>query len=112
MSSTRILLEIIDMKHDRQPHGEHAHAHAELDGAEKRAATAHDKRAGHTVATFRNKFALTLLLTVPTVIWSEMIQHWFDYTAPRFAGSAYLPAIFGTSCVLLRRLAVSTRWIP
>jgi Cu2+-exporting ATPase len=45
---------------------------------------------------FRNRFWLTLLLTVPTVIWSEMIQHWFGYTAPRFSGSADVPAIFGT----------------
>jgi len=48
------------------------------------------------VATFRNKFWLTLLLTIPTVIWSEMIQQWVGYTAPRVAGSAYLAAVFGT----------------
>jgi P-type Cu2+ transporter len=58
--------------------------------------SAHDKHAGHSVAMFRDRFWLTLLLTVPTVIWSEMIQHWFGYTAPRFAGSAYIPAGFGT----------------
>ena len=46
---------------------------------------------------FRDRFWLTLLLTVPTVIWSEMIQHWFGYTAPHFAGSAYIPAVFGTA---------------
>jgi Cu2+-exporting ATPase len=45
---------------------------------------------------FRNKFWLTLLLTIPTVIWSEMIQQWFGYTAPRFPGSVYIPMIFGT----------------
>jgi Cu2+-exporting ATPase len=56
----------------------------------------HDKHAGHSVAMFRNKFWLTLLLTIPTVIWSEMIQQRFGYTAPRFAGSAYLAAVFGT----------------
>ena len=31
---------------------------------------------------FRQKFWGTLLLSVPTVIWSPMIQHWFGYTAP------------------------------
>jgi len=45
---------------------------------------------------FRDRFWLTVVLTVPTVIWSEMIQHGFGYTAPRFAGSAYIPAVFGT----------------
>jgi Cu2+-exporting ATPase len=46
---------------------------------------------------FRNKFWLTLLLSVPTVLWSEMIQQWFGYAAPKFPGSAYIAAIFGTA---------------
>jgi Cu2+-exporting ATPase len=46
---------------------------------------------------FRNKFWLTLLLTIPTLIWSGMIQQWFGYTAPRFPGSAYIAAVFGTA---------------
>jgi Cu2+-exporting ATPase len=29
-----------------------------------------------------------------------MIQHWFGYSAPRFAVSAYFPAIFGTAVFL------------
>jgi Cu2+-exporting ATPase len=37
-----------------------------------------------------------LLLTIPTMIWSPMIQHWFGYAAPRFTGSTYIPALFGT----------------
>src|SRR3546814_20462517 len=48
------------------------------------------------MSSFRDKFWLTLLLTIPTLIWSGMIQHWFDYTAPQFPGSAYIPAVFGT----------------
>jgi Cu2+-exporting ATPase len=56
----------------------------------------HDKHAGHSVAMFRNKFWLTLLLTVPTVIWSPMIQDWFGYTAPEFPGSRFIPAVLGT----------------
>jgi Cu2+-exporting ATPase len=45
---------------------------------------------------FRSKFWLTLVFTIPTMIWSGMIQHWFGYTAPTFPGSPYIPAIFGT----------------
>jgi Cu2+-exporting ATPase len=37
------------------------------------------------------------MLSIPTVIWSEMIQQWFGYTAPAFPGSAYIAAIFGTA---------------
>ena len=46
---------------------------------------------------FRDRFWITLLLTVPTLVWSEMLQQWFGFTAPAFAGSAYIPAVFGTA---------------
>lgn len=81
-------------QHDYQAHGERA-PHP-WSAAHDDAHAGHDKHAGHSVAMFRNKFWLTLLLTIPTVIWSEMIQQWCGYTAPRFAGSAYLAAVFGT----------------
>jgi Cu2+-exporting ATPase len=61
-----------------------------------RAHAGHDKHAGHSVAMFRDRFWLTVVLTIPTVVWSEMIQHWFGYASPRFPGSSYIPAIFGT----------------
>ena len=57
----------------------------------------HDKHAGHSVAMFRDKFWITLVLTVPTMIWSGMIQDWFGYTAPQFPGSRFIPAVFGTA---------------
>jgi Cu2+-exporting ATPase len=74
----------------RSPHG--AHAHHGRHGSEN---SGHDKHAGHSVAMFRNKFWLTLLLTIPTMIWSPMIQQWFGYEAPGFAGSQYIAAVFG-----------------
>ncbi|MCC6659517.1 MAG: heavy metal translocating P-type ATPase [Phycisphaerales bacterium] len=46
---------------------------------------------------FRNQFWLTLVLCIPTIIWSEMIQRWFGYAAPRFAGSDYIAAVFGAT---------------
>lgn len=45
---------------------------------------------------FRRRFWLTLLLSIPTLVWSGMIQHWFGFTAPQFPGSSYIPAVFGT----------------
>lgn len=57
---------------------------------------AHNEHAGHSVAMFRDKFWLTLLLALPTVVWSEMIQEWFAYTAPQFSGSNYIAALFGS----------------
>lgn len=55
----------------------------------------HDKHAGHSVAMFRDKFWLSLALTVPTVVWEPMIQEWLGYTAPRFPGSTFIPPVFG-----------------
>ena len=45
---------------------------------------------------FRDKFWLSLLLTIPILIWSHDLQTWFGYTAPEFPGSTYLPAGLGT----------------
>ena len=59
-------------------------------------AAGHDRHAGHSVAMFRDKFWLSLALTVPVVLLSRDIQYWFGYTVPTFLGSEYLPAIFGT----------------
>ncbi|HJZ70180.1 MAG TPA: heavy metal translocating P-type ATPase [Vicinamibacterales bacterium] len=46
---------------------------------------------------FRRKFWGTLLLSIPTVIWAPMIQHWFGYEAPGGpVASRWVPAVFGT----------------
>ncbi len=46
---------------------------------------------------FRQKFLGTLLLSLPTIAWAPMIQHWFGYTAPGGpAASRWVPAVFGT----------------
>ena len=56
----------------------------------------HDKHAGHSVAMFKDKFWLSLLLTLPVLVYSEMIQHWFNFTPPSFVGSEYVPFVFST----------------
>src|SRR5512144_779823 len=56
---------------------------------------AHDRHAGHSVAMFRDKFWITLLLSIPTLLWSGMVQHLFGFSAPTFPWSEYLPALFG-----------------
>ena len=55
----------------------------------------HDRHAGHSVAMFRHKFWLTLILTLPVIAWSGEVQHWLGYTAPTFPASQYIPAILG-----------------
>jgi Cu2+-exporting ATPase len=58
---------------------------------------AHDKHAGHSVAMFRDRFWLSLALTVPVVFYSETIQGWFGYTAPAFPGSDWIAPVLGTA---------------
>ena len=80
--------------HDHSSHhheGHHSPTHSEHEQS-----GAHDKHAGHSVAMFRDKFWVSLLLTVPTVVWSPMVQEWLGFTAPRFTGSKLIPAVFGT----------------
>jgi P-type Cu2+ transporter len=67
-------------------------AHADHD-----AHAGHDKHAGHSVAMFRDKFWLSLLLTIPTLVWGHMLQRAFGYHAPMLPGSAWIPAAFGTA---------------
>jgi Cu2+-exporting ATPase len=69
-------------------HTHHAHQHDEHQE--------HDKHAGHSVAMFRDKFWLSLILTIPVLAYSEMIQHWLNFTPPAFPGSQYVPFVFST----------------
>ena len=56
----------------------------------------HDRHVGHSVAMFRDKFWLSLALTIPVVFWSADVQRWLGFTAPSFPGSKFIPAILGT----------------
>lgn len=67
------------------PHHHHEHVH---DG--------HDKHAGHSVGMFKDKFWLSLVLTILVLIYSEMIQHWLRFTPPVFPGSELVPFVLST----------------
>ncbi|HSH22241.1 MAG TPA: HAD-IC family P-type ATPase, partial [Candidatus Caenarcaniphilales bacterium] len=45
---------------------------------------------------FREKFWLSLILTIPVVVWSHDVQELLGYHAPVFPGSQWIPAILGT----------------
>lgn len=83
---------------------EHQHngAHAGHDGHKAHDAHAgHDAHSGHGMheghaVLMRNRFWLSLALTIPVLIYTPMIQRWLDFTPPTFAGSEWLPLIFST----------------
>ncbi len=57
----------------------------------------HDKHAGHSVSMFKNKFWLSLALTIPVLAYSASIQEWLNFSSPEFTGSEYIPFIFSTA---------------
>ena len=71
------------------PAGSGEHAQAAHSGA-------HDRHAGHSVAMFRDKFWLSLALTVPVVLLSHDVQEWFGYSLPAVPALEYIPAVLGT----------------
>jgi Cu2+-exporting ATPase len=83
------------MKHDHQHHDPTHHAPKANAGAGHEHA-AHDKHAGHSVAMFRDRFWVSLALTVPTLIWGHMLPRVFGFAPPALPGARWIPAIFGT----------------
>ena len=81
--------------HDHSAHAAHDHsAHAAHDHS-GHSGHDHSSHAGHDPAIFKRKFWLTLVLTIPTLIFSEGLQEILGLDGPRFPGSQYIPAIFG-----------------
>ena len=56
----------------------------------------HDKHEGHSPEMFRDRFWLSLALTVPVVIWSAHIQELLGYRAPVFPGSDWIGPVLST----------------
>ena len=54
----------------------------------------HDKHAGHNPNIFRQKFWLSLLLTIPTLLFSHTIQEWLGFELV-FPGSEYISPLLG-----------------
>jgi Cu2+-exporting ATPase len=55
----------------------------------------HSDHSGHA-ALYRRRFWVTLLLAIPVVIYSEMIQEWLGFTPPMFPGSGLIAPLLGT----------------
>jgi len=86
--------------HSHHHHGEHApktkadtptHAHHDdVEGSHM-----HDKHAGHHTEDFLKRFWICLVLTIPVLLLSEMVQHWLGFNIS-FAGDKYVLLVLGT----------------
>ncbi len=76
------------MQTDHTPHAAHAAAGSDAHGSH----SGHE----HHAAMFRDRFWLTVALSVPVIFFSEMFQMLLGYRAPTFPGSELIPAVLGT----------------
>ncbi|OUC09377.1 hypothetical protein RY27_03230, partial [Litorilinea aerophila] len=94
----------------QEAHAHHAaHAHDQADG--QAPAMAHgdhgDEHAGHGDGhgghgvdhtgheqMFRRKFWVSLVLSIPVLLYSEMLQSWLGFTVPTFPGSQWIGPLF------------------
>src|SRR5687768_17796788 len=70
------------------PHAHHQHS----DGNTH----THDKHAGHHTEDFLKRFWICLILTIPVLLLSQMIQHWFGFRIA-FASDKYVLLALGTA---------------
>jgi Cu2+-exporting ATPase len=54
------------------------------------------QHAGHSVAMFRDRFWLTLVLSAIVVFFSPMVWHLFGAMPPMFPGSEWIPPVLGS----------------
>src|SRR3989338_3811449 len=54
------------------------------------------KHAGHSTAMFLWKFWVSLILTVPVVLYADVTETIFKWSPPEFSGSEYLPFLLGS----------------
>lgn len=75
-------------KQHQSKHNTHqAHNHSEQN--------VHNGHEGHSVDMFRRKFWISLILTVPTLLYSHTVMSWLKIDMPLFPGSSWVPAILG-----------------
>ncbi|HZJ10508.1 MAG TPA: heavy metal translocating P-type ATPase [Trueperaceae bacterium] len=89
-----------DHEHDH-PHGSRAAESSDAPGGHDEHAGhdahgAHDKHAGHTPEMFRDRFWLSLILTLPILYFSTQIQEWLGFEAIGFAGDRWVNPVLGT----------------
>ncbi|MEO9249335.1 heavy metal translocating P-type ATPase, partial [Citricoccus nitrophenolicus] len=70
------------------------HAHSAVD--EDHAVHDHGEHAGHSVAMFKNRFWLSLVLSIPVVVFSHMVADLLGYRVPEFPGSSWIAPVLGT----------------
>lgn len=56
----------------------------------------HDKHAGHSTAMFLRKFWVSLILTIPVVLYADVLKTILKWSLPSFPGQEYMPLVLGS----------------
>lgn len=78
-------------KDERSHHHQNHDHHSESDSS----AAGFDKHAGHHTSDFLKRFWITLVLSVPVLLLSHMIQQWLGFTIA-FQGDKYVLLVLGS----------------
>ena len=89
------------MVHDRKGvqgvHAQHAgHEGHRAPGRGAEAVHAHPDHTGHE-QTFRRRFWISLILSIPVLVYSPAIQGWLGFTMPAFPGSDWIGPVFAVA---------------
>ena len=79
--------------HAGDGHGDHGDGHGGHGDEHDAHGGAHISHAGHE-QLFRRRFWVSLVLSVPVLLYSEMLQDLLGFTMPAFPGSAWIGPVF------------------
>jgi Cu2+-exporting ATPase len=88
-----------DHSHHAMGHAHHDHpapAQAQHNAHAGHSAEQHGGHTGHSEAMFMRPFWISLLLTLPVLLYSPMLQHLLGFTAPVFPGSRLISPVLGS----------------
>jgi P-type Cu2+ transporter len=76
-------------------------AQADVHAGHAMSADQHAEHGGHAdhsehADVFKHRFWISLLLSIPVVLYSEMVQDWLGFSMPDFPGSDAIPPVLGT----------------
>jgi Cu2+-exporting ATPase len=85
-----------DDEHHEHAHGEKSHQNGHgMNHEEHGSHEAHVDHSGHE-GMFRRKFWVSLVLSIPVLLYSPMIQEWLGFSMPAFPGSEWITPVFAT----------------
>jgi P-type Cu2+ transporter len=86
--------------HSEHEHHNHNHTDHSVHTEHSERMVDHSSHAGHGVdhsgheIMFRNRFWVSLILSIPVLLYTHMIQEWLNFSMPQFTGSQYIAPLF------------------